>query len=109
MSERLGDRPVLHALHRFEDVSVRLPVDREQHRRPAVPRPGVARVLDRVDHIGDVFNDLLQHMADAPPLPVQQHRQEFLDYVLRNDLRCLGPFYSAYPERTVLDILNAGN
>jgi hypothetical protein len=68
-----------------------------------------AYINEFVDHIGDVFNDLLQHMADAPPLPVQQHRQEFLDYVLRNDLRCLGPFYSAYPERTVLDILNAGN
>jgi hypothetical protein len=68
-----------------------------------------AYINEFVDHIGDVFNDLLQHMADAPPLPVQRHRQEFLDYVLRNDLRCLGPFYSAYPERTVLDILNAGN
>jgi hypothetical protein len=68
-----------------------------------------AYINEFVDHIGDVFNDLLQHMADAPPLPVQQHRQEFLDYVLRNDLRCLGPFYSAYPERTVLDILNAGS
>ena len=59
-----------------------------------------------VDHIGDVFNDLLQHMDDAPPLPVQQHRQEFLDYVRRNDLRCLPPLYSAYPQRTVLDILD---
>ena len=68
-----------------------------------------AYINEFVDHIGDVFNDLLQHMADAPPLPVQQHRQEFLDYVLRNDLRCLPPFYSAYPERTVLDILDAGS
>lgn len=65
-----------------------------------------AYINEFVDHIGDVFNDLLQHMDDAPPLPVQQHRQEFLDYVLRNDLRCLPPFYSAYPERTVLDILS---
>lgn len=60
-----------------------------------------------VDHVGDVFNDLLQHMADAPPLPVQRHRQEFLDYVHRNDLRCLPPFYSAYPDRTVLDVLSS--
>jgi hypothetical protein len=60
-----------------------------------------------VDHIGDVFNDLLQHMDGAPPLPVQRHRQEFLDYVRRNDLRCLPPFYSAYPNRTVLDIVAA--
>ena len=62
-------------------------------------------VNEFVDHIGDVFNDLLQHMKDAPPLPVQRHREEFLDYVRRYDLRCLPPFYSAYPSRTVLDIL----
>jgi hypothetical protein len=58
-----------------------------------------------VDHIGDVFNDLLQHMDDAPPLPVQQHRQEFLDYVRRFDVSCVPPFYSAYPTRTALDIV----
>jgi len=68
-----------------------------------------AYVNEFVDHIGDVFNDLLQHMDGAPPLPVQRHRQEFLDYVRRNDLRCLPPFYSAYPDRTVLDILAAGS
>ena len=68
-----------------------------------------AYINEFVDHIGDVFNDLLQHMDDAPPLPVQQNRQEFLDYVLRNDLCCLPPFYSAYPERTVLDILDGGS
>jgi hypothetical protein len=67
-----------------------------------------AYINEFVDHIGDVFNDLLQHMADAPPLPVQQHRQEFLDYVRGHDLRCVPTFYSAYPTRTVLDIVNGG-
>ena len=62
-------------------------------------------IYDFVDHIGLVFDQLLQHMADAPPLPVQSYRQEFLDYVRRHDLRCVPPFYSAYPDRTVLDIL----
>ncbi len=62
-------------------------------------------VNEFVEHIGDVFNDILQHMADAPPLPIQRHREEFLDYVRRNDLGCLRPFYSAYPDRTVLDVL----
>lgn len=62
-------------------------------------------VNEFVDHIGDVFNGILRHMADAPPLPVQQHREEFLEYVRRNDLGCLPPFYSAYPDRTVLDVL----
>lgn len=57
-----------------------------------------------IDEIGDVFNALLAHMQDAPPLPVQQHRKEFLDYVRANDLRAIEPFYSAYPVSTVLDI-----
>jgi hypothetical protein len=57
-----------------------------------------------IDAIGDVFNALLQRMESAPPLPVQQHRAEFLAYVKANDLRGLEPFYSAYPTATVLDI-----
>src|SRR3954451_8926438 len=57
-----------------------------------------------VDHIGQVFDALLQHVADAPPLPVQQHRAEFLAFIKAHDLGCIPPFYSAYPERTVLDI-----
>lgn len=61
-------------------------------------------INDFIDAIGDVFNALLAHMADAPPLPVQQNRQTFLDYVKANDLRGIEPFYSAYPKATVLDI-----
>jgi len=61
-------------------------------------------VNEFIDEIGEVFNALLAHMADAPPLPVQQNRQEFLDYVRANDLRGIEPFYSAYPQATVLDI-----
>jgi hypothetical protein len=58
-----------------------------------------------VDHLGDVFNALIVHMENAPPLPVQNNRQEFLQYVKHNDLPSLEPFYSAYPTLTVLDIL----
>jgi hypothetical protein len=64
-----------------------------------------AYVNDFVEHIGPVFDLLLEHMVDPPPVPVQLHPREFLDYVRRNDLGCLPPFYSAYPDRTVLDIL----
>jgi hypothetical protein len=39
-----------------------------------------------------------------PPLPVEANRDAFLDYVRRNDFRGLDPFYSAYPDSTVLDI-----
>ena len=61
-------------------------------------------IMDFVNHIGPVFDLLLRHMTDPPPLPVQQHPDEFLDYVRRHDLGCLPPFYSAYPTRPVLDI-----
>lgn len=60
-----------------------------------------------VNEIGEIFNQLLAHVADAPPLPVQTYRREFLEYVQARDLRAVGTFYSAYPDRTVLDILDA--
>ncbi|MGH3930009.1 MAG: hypothetical protein ACRDTF_08545 [Pseudonocardiaceae bacterium] len=59
-----------------------------------------------VNVIGDIFNALLAHVADAPPLPVQTYRQQFLDYIRAGDLRSVGNFYSAYPDNTVFDILN---
>ena len=58
-----------------------------------------------MDAIGGVFDQLLAHMADAPPLPVSANRQKFLEYVKKNDLTGLPPFYSAYPDLKVLDIL----
>jgi hypothetical protein len=61
-------------------------------------------IMDFVDHVGPVFDMLLQHVADPPPLPVQQHPEEFLAYVRRHDLGCVGTFYSAYPTRPVVDI-----
>ncbi len=62
-------------------------------------------INDFIDAIGDVFNGLLAHMADAPPLPVQKNRDAFLAYVKSNDLRCMGTFYSAYPTLGVKTIL----
>ncbi len=59
-----------------------------------------------IDEIGDVFNALMAYVVDAPPLPVQTYRQEFLDYIRAVDRGCVGTFYSAYPERTVLDIID---
>ena len=46
----------------------------------------------------------LAHMSEAPSLPVQKNRAEFLAYVKANDFRGIEPFYSAYPKATVLDI-----
>ena len=62
-------------------------------------------IMDFVDHIGPVFDQLLQHVVDPPPLPVRAHREEFLAYVREHDLGCVPPFYSAYPTRPVVDIL----
>jgi hypothetical protein len=64
-------------------------------------------IADFTREIGDVFDALLQHMVDAPPLPVQKHPKEFLAYVRANDLRGIEPFFSAYPKSTVVDILAA--
>lgn len=57
-----------------------------------------------VNEIGEVFDKILAHVSDPPPLPVSAHRQEFLRYVAEHDVPSID-FYSAYPELTVLDIL----
>jgi len=67
-----------------------------------------AYINDFIDEIGDVFNALLSHV-DPTVVPVQSHRAEFLKFVKDHDLPCVGPFYSAYPQRTVLDIGDMGN
>lgn len=57
-----------------------------------------------VNLLGDMFNQLLAHAEDAPPLPVHEHRREFSQYVATHNLLPAIPFYSAYPTLTVLDI-----
>jgi hypothetical protein len=66
-------------------------------------------INDFIDEIGDVFNALLSHMNNASPLPVQKNRDAFLAYVKENDLRGIEPFYSAYPQASVITILDALN
>lgn len=61
-------------------------------------------IADFTREIGHIFDALLIHMDGAPPLPVQKNPKEFLEYVRRNDLRGMPPFYSAYPKSTVADI-----
>ncbi|HET9116811.1 MAG TPA: hypothetical protein VFN75_01825 [Pseudonocardiaceae bacterium] len=63
-------------------------------------------INDFINEIGDVFNALLKHVADSPPVPVQTYRQEFLEFVYNHDRSCVGPFYTAYPDCTVLNILD---
>ena len=64
-------------------------------------------IQDFVEKVGDFFDVVLSHMKDAPPLPVREHRDEFLAYVQANDLPSVIPLFSAYPNATVLTILDA--
>ncbi|WP_392475936.1 hypothetical protein [Nostoc sp. C110] len=59
-----------------------------------------------INEIGDVFNQLLVHMENASPVPVQKYRQEFFQYTRDNNVPIIEPFYSAYPDLTVLNILD---
>jgi len=61
-------------------------------------------IMSFTDHLGPVFDQLLEFVEGAPPRPVAQHRDEFLAYVAAGDLRCVGAFYSAYPDKRVADI-----
>jgi len=56
------------------------------------------------DELGPVFDKILEHIADAPPLPVAEHREKFLDYVRSHDLPTTGGMYSAYPDLSVQDV-----
>jgi deferrochelatase/peroxidase EfeB len=72
-------------------------------------------VMDFAIAIGEEFSMMLSFVADAPPLPVKNHPDEFWEFVKRNNrVHILGqplpesldyPLYSAYPELTVLDIV----
>ncbi|KQV83036.1 hypothetical protein [Rhizobacter sp. Root1221] len=73
-------------------------------------------VMDFAVAIGDVFSFILGFVKDAPPLPVQNHPRAFWTFIERNNrvvvLPGLAewdnfPIYSAYPKRTVIDIVGA--
>lgn len=64
-------------------------------------------VLDFIKVAHDLFNALLVHIADAPPLPVQEHPNEFVKWVHDHDAPSVaGYFFSAYPNLTVPDVLS---
>jgi hypothetical protein len=105
-----GKNPVWNALDRLLTVHFARFVFMENNTRLAVITTYDGSFDDYINHfidaIGDVFNAILQFMDGAPPLPIQQNRQAFLDYVRANDLRALEPFYSAYPTATVVTIMD---
>jgi hypothetical protein len=61
-------------------------------------------VMDFTKHLGDVFDILLPHTIDPPPLPVEKNTQAFIDWVRAHDLPSVSGVYSAYPTLSVQDI-----
>ena len=43
-----------NAVHSLDDVCTWLPVQNDEYRRPAIGRSGIAQVLHRVGHVGDI-------------------------------------------------------
>ncbi|HEV7279532.1 MAG TPA: hypothetical protein VGN57_04900 [Pirellulaceae bacterium] len=62
--------------------------------------------LDKfANNIGEIFDNILSCMKEPPARPVKQNVQEFIRYVRERDLTLDKPFYSAYPDLKVQDIL----
>lgn len=77
-----------------------------------------AYALDFVIAIGDIFDAILSFVKDAPPLPVREYPKAFYEFVKRNNRVVVAPpamvwddypVYSAYPDRTVIDIVGPRN
>lgn len=60
-------------------------------------------LMDFVLTLGKVFDAMLDFVAGAPRLPVQQYPRDFIDFVNRHNLPI--PVWSAAPDVTVIDIL----
>ena len=73
-----------------------------------------AYVMDFVLAIGDQFEMILRYVKDRPPSPVKDHPAEFLNFICKQNLSYEGDggggigMYSAYGQRTVIDIVGAG-
>jgi len=67
----------------------------------------VTYVQDFANSLGQVFDALFAHIADAPPLPVEdpQNTQAFIEFMQKNNV-APSFFYSAYPDLTVVNILD---
>lgn len=57
-----------------------------------------------VDELGEVFDQLLALMRNAPPTPVKQNREAFIEYVRKIRIPPV-LFYTAYPDLSVQNIL----
>jgi hypothetical protein len=63
-------------------------------------------LMDFVAVLGDVFTAILQFVQGAPRLPVQRYPRDFVKFIDAHDLPIQA--WSAYPDMTVIDILQGG-
>ncbi len=57
------------------------------------------------DVAGPMFDLIFEHMEVAPPMPVREHRSEFVDLIRQYDRAPVSDyFFSAYPSRSVESI-----
>jgi hypothetical protein len=64
-------------------------------------------ILSFVEHIGGIFNAILQHVDGGGALvPVEMHRDAFLAFIRAHDLKSVHAF-RAYPDRRLFDIKDA--
>jgi hypothetical protein len=61
-------------------------------------------VNDFTKYLGVVFDAIFEHVAGAPPTPVQKNTESFLAWVAAHNLPVVHGFYSAYPDLSVQDI-----
>jgi hypothetical protein len=106
-----ADKPVERALSGLGNVHHAQFVFLEMDTRLAVltwyDGPFEDYILSFVEHIGGIFNAILQYIDGADALvPVELHRDAFLSFIAAHDHRCLHSF-SAYPGRRLFDIKDA--
>jgi hypothetical protein len=61
-------------------------------------------IQDFLKYLGPMFDQLVTHVDDAPPRPVQKNPREFIEWTKANDLPSLHGVYFAYPDLSVQDI-----
>ena len=105
------DQPVAHALTLLGNVHHAQFVFLENDTRLGVltwyDGPFDDYIVSFVEHIGGIFNAILQFIDGADALiPVELHRDAFLAFIGAHDFKCLHAF-SAYPDRRLFDIKDA--
>ncbi len=63
-------------------------------------------ILAFVKQMGTLFDGLLIHAADPPPLPVESNVPAFVQWVSDHNIPVFGNFIASYPTLTVLAIRN---